>query len=390
MAEITPFIVIGSKGTGLPLEVRSLRNGRHLGFNRVRWAREPKDRDADELLSWIGKANEEIEILERKEAVQKGRVKALPANWVHEGRGSFSGTAFIKQEWDTDEKSQQYVAVDCPAWGYGWVETKSVRKGNKTKNAHVLVRLEFTDAENYASTMEIPFAGPRSDLVPALEQQLRPRVSELEEGMVVTAELAREKAGYAGQCIVRIDFGNTQGFITNLPLDDPTRFPARIKAAATVLKILGLCGLFQIGHRNGTLTLLRLIELEGALEGFQKESTSLISAIEGGRRLVTHYRIERNAGLAAAKKATVLEQHGRLECECCRFDFFVAYGAKGEGFCEVHHRQPLSELDKPKETALEDLAVVCANCHRMLHRGPQFLSVEELRAFLLSRGAATA
>jgi putative restriction endonuclease len=30
-------------------------------------------------------------------------------------------------------------------------------------------------------------------------------------------------------------------------------------------------------------------------------------------------------------------------------------------------------------TRLEDLALLCANCHRMIHRASPWLSVEELR-----------
>ena len=46
------------------------------------------------------------------------------------------------------------------------------------------------------------------------------------------------------------------------------------------------------------------------------------------------------------------------------------------GFAECHHRQPLSH--RARAIYLRDLAVVCANCQRMLHRG-DFVSVEELR-----------
>jgi hypothetical protein len=38
---------------------------------------------------------------------------------------------------------------------------------------------------------------------------------------------------------------------------DPSRFPARLRAAATVLKQRGYAGAFLIGHREGTLTIRR-------------------------------------------------------------------------------------------------------------------------------------
>lgn len=57
---------------------------------------------------------------------------------------------------------------------------------------------------------------------------------------------------------------------------------------------------------------------------------------EGYRRLVSHYRIERNRNIIRAKKAAVLGKTGRLACEVCKFDFRI-YRSFGEGFCEVHH-----------------------------------------------------
>jgi 5-methylcytosine-specific restriction protein A len=79
------------------------------------------------------------------------------------------------------------------------------------------------------------------------------------------------------------------------------------------------------------------------------------------------------------KKRAILGATGRLECEACGFDFLTTYGERGRGFAECHHKLPLS--DGTRRTYLRDLAIVCANCHRMLHRG-DLLSVEELRGIL--------
>ena len=79
------------------------------------------------------------------------------------------------------------------------------------------------------------------------------------------------------------------------------------------------------------------------------------------------------------KKRAILGATGRLECEACGFDFLTTYGERGRGFAECHHKLPLS--DGTRTTYLRDLAIICANCHRMLHRG-DLLSVEELRGIL--------
>lgn len=44
------------------------------------------------------------------------------------------------------------------------------------------------------------------------------------------------------------------------------------------------------------------------------------------------------------------------------------YGPEvGEACIEVHHRLPLESTPGARETRLEDLMCVCANCHRIIH-----------------------
>lgn len=120
--------------------------------------------------------------------------------------------------------------------------------------------------------------------------------------------------------------------------------------------------------RNATATTSMPIDLD--LEGR-----------EGSRVFRTHLQIERDPRLVGAKKKAVLAETGRLECEVCGFDFFARYGMSGKGFCEVHHLQPLAQKGRRK-TTLDDLAVVCSNCHRIMHRGRRLLSPQELRRYI--------
>lgn len=103
---------------------------------------------------------------------------------------------------------------------------------------------------------------------------------------------------------------------------------------------------------------------------------------EGKLLLRTHLVRERDPRLVELKKEQVREAKGRLACEICKFDFELTYGPIGTGVCEVHHRTPLSELGEGTQTRLEDLAIVCANCHRMLHKPETHCSLEVLRGFL--------
>lgn len=102
-------------------------------------------------------------------------------------------------------------------------------------------------------------------------------------------------------------------------------------------------------------------------------------ADEGSRALVTHRRIERSMKLVASKRRAVLKATGVLACEVCSFDFLQFYGPIGLEFCEVHHLRPLADLTEKQTTTLSDLAVVCSNCHRMLHRGRPCFTLDELK-----------
>jgi 5-methylcytosine-specific restriction protein A len=107
-----------------------------------------------------------------------------------------------------------------------------------------------------------------------------------------------------------------------------------------------------------------------------------LEAEEGAVVLRLHSSRERNPKLARQKKDRTLQTTGRLECEVCEFDFSHRYGPHGDGFIEAHHRKPISALKKGEKTKLADLALVCANCHRMLHRGGNVLGVDELKTML--------
>lgn len=101
-----------------------------------------------------------------------------------------------------------------------------------------------------------------------------------------------------------------------------------------------------------------------------------------GRLLVSRYfKRERNSKLRRDKIASVQRAGRPIACEVCRFDFGEAYGDRGSGYIEVHHATPL-HVSGPVKTKLNDLVLLCANCHRMIHRGPKWITVGELRSRL--------
>jgi 5-methylcytosine-specific restriction protein A len=113
-----------------------------------------------------------------------------------------------------------------------------------------------------------------------------------------------------------------------------------------------------------------------------------VSVVEGRALLRLHKVAERKPAVVLAKKRAVLAAASRLVCEACGFDFASVYGPLGDGFAECHHRLPFAAAGE-RRTELEDLAVVCANCHRMLHRRP-WRGVEALRKLIRSRRSGQA
>jgi 5-methylcytosine-specific restriction protein A len=100
---------------------------------------------------------------------------------------------------------------------------------------------------------------------------------------------------------------------------------------------------------------------------------------EGGILHALHKRYERDGSIVRKKKRSVFHAKMALKCEICGFDFAEIYGELGNEFAECHHTKPVSKMKHGDTTKLEDLSIVCANCHRMLHRSRDLLSISALQ-----------
>lgn len=106
------------------------------------------------------------------------------------------------------------------------------------------------------------------------------------------------------------------------------------------------------------------------------------TAKEGRVSYRYHRTLERDPKIVALKKAQTLKTSKKLECEVCNFDFAKTYGARGYGFIEAHHTNPVHAMQDGATTVAADLALLCSNCHRMVHARKPWLKLEELRALL--------
>jgi len=110
---------------------------------------------------------------------------------------------------------------------------------------------------------------------------------------------------------------------------------------------------------------------------------------EGKERFHQHRHLERDGRIPKKAKAKRLAETGKLECDVCGVDFALIYGTLGKGFIEAHHTTPVSLLGGKEKTKISDLALVCSNCHRMLHRGKNLLSVSSLKKTIQTQRVIT-
>lgn len=113
-----------------------------------------------------------------------------------------------------------------------------------------------------------------------------------------------------------------------------------------------------------------------------EDDPEIAEAEEGKILTRVHISRERNREIIKKKKADILKRMSSLKCEVCAFDFEATYGERGSGFAEIHHLKPLNTLQPGSKTRLEDLAVLCANCHRMIHAKKPWLGLEELKKLM--------
>lgn len=82
---------------------------------------------------------------------------------------------------------------------------------------------------------------------------------------------------------------------------------------------------------------------------------------------------------------------GNLFCSACNFNFEKFYGEVGKGYIEIHHLKPIfayeDKLEQSLNEALKNVAPVCSNCHRVIHRSnDQLLSIPSLQKIIKEYG----
>lgn len=99
---------------------------------------------------------------------------------------------------------------------------------------------------------------------------------------------------------------------------------------------------------------------------------------EEKKRLHFHKYVERNQKLSNEAKTI----HG-YTCMACEFNFKKKYGEIGKNYIEAHHIIPFSQLDgNTKLSPRNDFIVLCANCHRMIHRFENTSNIKQFKKII--------
>ena len=114
---------------------------------------------------------------------------------------------------------------------------------------------------------------------------------------------------------------------------------------------------------------------------FPEEVTDLRGVIEGAKKQIVVNAYERDP----TAKPRCIKKWGCV-CVACGFDFEAVYGILGKGFIHVHHLKPIHTIGEAYVLDPEqDLRPVCPNCHSMLHKKKDVISIEELVGLLKFR-----
>ena len=102
--------------------------------------------------------------------------------------------------------------------------------------------------------------------------------------------------------------------------------------------------------------------------------------LEGMAVQVTVNKYERNQ-----KARRLCISHYGAICTICGFDFSKKYGKIAEGYIQVHHIRPISEINSEYEVdPINDLITICANCHNVIHMTQPAMKIDDLKKIIIT------
>lgn len=233
----------------------------------------------------------------------------------------------------------------------------------------------------------------RDELILALDLYFRSGRKQLDASHPETIKLSKllNQLPIHSQDLRNIDFRNPQGVsmkLGNFSAVDPEYQGAGLQRGGQMDKEVWNEFARDVGRLRtlaNSITISVCQPRSKSIESYSVVAEDEDEFPEGKILTRLHKYKERHSRAASNKKTSVLRETGRLTCEACGFDFSDCYGLLGQGFAECHHLMPVAELEPGHRTRLEELAIVCSNCHRMLHKSRPMMGIIELRELILSR-----
>lgn len=114
------------------------------------------------------------------------------------------------------------------------------------------------------------------------------------------------------------------------------------------------------------------------LEDVSAPAVEVHEALEGTVYTARVTYRKRSRALISAKKAA-----SDRRCEACGFSFEEYYRITDRDCLVAHHIDPIARRSGPSKTTLDDIALLCPNCHAIVHTQDPPISPEDLRRMLL-------
>jgi hypothetical protein len=110
--------------------------------------------------------------------------------------------------------------------------------------------------EEIGSMTELRFVTERSSFLEPCKEAIQKHRDDLDAGRTVRFSFD-SAGGYKRHDTITIDSRDQNYFASDRDYNDPTRFSARLSAAATALRDLGYTGRFELSHDDGEVTIKR-------------------------------------------------------------------------------------------------------------------------------------
>lgn len=156
-------------------------------------------------------------------------------------------------------------------------------------------------------------------------------------------------------------------------------YSAYTRVAHVLNKLSNSAGIAKLDYRPAPdgwgNPVIRYWVLATSKQEFPEELEQPETVTEGAKKTIVVNKYERNV----SARLKCIEKWG-LSCSVCGFNFEQAFGSLGAGYIHVHHLVPLYKIGKEYQLdPVVDLRPVCPNCHAMLHRTGEVLSISDLK-----------